>query len=306
VEAALCERTRQSFAGVLAMAPARPRRLLALQLNRWDLAAVIAVLRAWLAGAAPENALRAVLAIGELAPERFAELAGAPDIPGIAEWLTADGLAFTFVLRRAILDCGAPRDPRALERAVCAAFFKWALGELDERDAAQALVYECIRWQVDLLNVIGTLALVRSRERGAAPFKGGSHEGSAFDAGGRESIAEPVAPGTIPAAFLADLAGCDSLETAFEALTDTWLSPGIERGILAYGQARSLAVMERFLEAVMVERACRLFRRDMLGIGVALGYIWRTYAELCNLRMLARGASYRMTANAVREGLVFA
>jgi vacuolar-type H+-ATPase subunit C/Vma6 len=299
VEAALCEKTRLSFAGLLAIAPARPRRLLALQLNRWDLAAVIAVLRAWLAGAAPENALRAVLAIGELAPERFAELAGAPDVPGIADWLTADGLAFTFVLRRAILDCGAPRDPRALERAVCAAFFRWALGELDERDAAQAVVYECIRWQVDLLNVIGILAFVRAREGGGAPLEGG-----ALEIGARESSAEPVAPGTIPAAFLADLAACDSLESAFEALTETWFSPGIERGILAYGQSRSLAVMERFLEAVLVERACRLFRRDMLGIGVGLGYIWRTYAELCNLRMLARGVSYRMTANAVREGLV--
>jgi hypothetical protein len=186
---------------------------------------------------------------------------------------------------------------------VYAAFFRWAYAELDERDAAQAVVYECIRWQADLLNVLGALSLVQAREHGgSAPERSGA--GRAAEVGGTERSAESVAPGTISAAFLDDLAACDSLESAFEALTETWFLPGIERGILAYGQARSLAVMERFLEAVLIERACRLFRRDMLGIGVALGFIWRAYAELGNLRMLARGLSYRMTANAVREGLV--
>jgi vacuolar-type H+-ATPase subunit C/Vma6 len=287
VEAAILEKTRLTFARVLAIAPDRPRRLLAMQQNRWDLANVIAVLRARLAGAEPNKTVGAVLAIGELDPSRLEELAAAPDVPGIADSLTAGGHAFTFVVRRAILECDAPRDPRALERSACAAFYRWVLAQLDPSDAAEAVVTDCIRWQVDLLNVLSLLGLVRAREHG-----------------GPLPEEEPIARGTIPAAFLARLGSSDSLESAFEALTETWFSPGIEKGILAYGQARSLAVMERFLEAVLIERACRLFRRDMLGVGVALGFIWRVYAELCNLRMLARGVGYRMTANAVREGLV--
>ena len=51
-------------------------------------------------------------------------------------------------------------------------------------------------------------------------------------------------------------------------------------------------------------QGCRLFRRDMLSIAVPLGFIWRKYSELVNLRLLARGAVYRMPANAMREGMV--
>ncbi len=288
VEEAILATTRRAFARILAIAPERPRRLLALQENRWDLASVIAVLRARLAGVAPARVAGAVLAIGELDPRRIEELAAARDVPGVADALTAGGQAFSFVLRRAILECDAPRDPRALERSVSSAFFRWVLAQLDTADAAEAVVADCIRRQVDLLNVLAVLGRVRARERGGSL----SPESD-----------EPIAHGTIPAALLARLAASDSLESAFEALTDTWFSPGIEKGILAYGQARRLAVMERFLEAVLVERACQLFRKDVLGVGVPLGFLWRLYAEFSNLRMLARGVAWRMTANAVREGL---
>ena len=62
--------------------------------------------------------------------------------------------------------------------------------------------------------------------------------------------------------------------------------------------------MERFLEATIVEYGCRLFRLDMLSLAVPLGFVWRKYSELVNLRMLARGAAYHMPANAIREGMV--
>ena len=62
--------------------------------------------------------------------------------------------------------------------------------------------------------------------------------------------------------------------------------------------------MERFLESVWIERACRLFRQDLLGMAVPLGFVWRKYSELVNLRLLARGALFRMPASAVRLELV--
>ena len=96
----------------------------------------------------------------------------------------------------------------------------------------------------------------------------------------------------------------DSLEAAFEALVDTYFADGVEKGILTYGQSQSLGVMERFLEAVSIERECRLFRQDLLGIAVPLGFIWRKYSECVNLRLLARGALFRMPANMVRLELV--
>jgi vacuolar-type H+-ATPase subunit C/Vma6 len=113
-----------------------------------------------------------------------------------------------------------------------------------------------------------------------------------------------IGRGTIPEKILRELGSAETLETAFEVLMNTYLARGIEKGILAYGQAQSLAVMERFLEEVVVERECRLFRQDLLGLAVPLGFIWRKYCELSNLRMLARGTAYRMSSPAIRQELV--
>jgi vacuolar-type H+-ATPase subunit C/Vma6 len=208
-------------------------------------------------------------------------------VRNLADALTTWKHAFAFALRRAIRECPRQEDPAALETALYRGWFHWALSELVAEDPRHRPVREMLRRQIDLVNVMAALELVRDRERGEA----------------REAI-EPIPGGRIPERALSKVADCRTLEAAFEALVGTSFSPGIERGILAYGQASSLAVMERFLETTVVEYGCRLFRMDMLSIAVPIGFIWRKYSELVNLRMLARGAAYRMPANAVREGMV--
>ena len=64
--------------------------------------------------------------------------------------------------------------------------------------------------------------------------------------------------------------------------------------------------MERFLEMVVVEAGCKLFRSDPLGAGVAIGYIWRKYNEFVNLRIVLRGKTYSVPDNTIREELLLA
>jgi vacuolar-type H+-ATPase subunit C/Vma6 len=65
-------------------------------------------------------------------------------------------------------------------------------------------------------------------------------------------------------------------------------------------------VMERFLEMVVIEAGCRLFRTDPLGPGVSLGFVWRVYNEFVNLRIVLRGKSYGVPPNIVRQELLLA
>ncbi len=290
VEAAAVRNTRATFAKVLADAPPEPRRLLAVLLNRWDVANVLALARALLAGASPQEAYGALLPIGELSNAQLVELSAERDLRGLADCLTTWGHAFAFALRRALQECENPADPRAVEHVLYAGYFSWALPQLRPSDRPQGIVRDCIRMQIDLTNVGAAFALVRDK-------------GSSADRGMKGRI-EPIARGLIPPAVLREIAAADSLEAAFETLMETYLAPGVEKGILAFGQARSLAVMERFLEEVVLERGCRLFRKDVLGIGVPLGFIWRKYCELANLRLLARGVAYAMPPNAIRQELV--
>ena len=287
VESALCENVRAAFTKILGMAPPEPRRLIALQLNRWDVANVMALLRGKLCGAGPRELFAAVLPIGELNETQLGELSAEADVASLADALPTWKHAFAFALRRAIRECSEQDDLAALENALYRGWFQWALAQLTAEDPRHAPVRESLRRQIDLVNVLISLELIRDRE----------------GSGAREGI-EPIPGGKLPWGALSELGACDTLVSGFEMLSSTYFGPGIERGILSYGQAQSLAVMERFLESVVIAHGCRLFRLDMLSAAVPIGFLWRKYNELVNLRLLARGIRYRMPANAMREGMV--
>jgi V/A-type H+/Na+-transporting ATPase subunit C len=292
VESAAIRNTHASFAKILVMAPPEPRRLVALFLNRWDVANIVTLARGILIGSGPGETRAGLLPIGELSEAQLVELAAEGDLPHLADGLTTWGHAFSFALRRALRECIAPDDPRAVERALYQAYFSWALPQLKPSDRQQRVVRDCVRMMIDLANLGMILARVRDRARASAEERAAS------------GPVETLGRGTIPDRLLAEIASADTLEAAFESLMETYFAPGVEKGILSFGQAQSLAVMEGFLEEVVMERGCRLFRRDMLGISVPVGFIWRKYCELANLRLLARGIAYGMPPNAIRQELV--
>jgi V/A-type H+-transporting ATPase subunit C len=286
IEAALRTNVSAAFARLLSAAPPEPHRLIALQLNRWDVANVVALLRGKIAGAEPRETLDGVLPIGELSWTQLGTLAAETSVDDLADALTTWKQPIGFELRRAIRECEDRRDFRALERALYRAYFAWALAQLREDDPQQKLVRHCICRHIDMMNVITILTCIREEEEAATV---------------RDELYER---GTLDLKALGELQSCKTLEDAFEWLADTSLGAGVEKGILTYGQSQSLGVMERFLEAVAVERACRYFREDLLGIAVPLGFIWRKYSECVNLRLLARAALFGMPANTVRLELV--
>lgn len=286
IDAALRRNTRAAFSRLLSAAPPEPRRLIALQLNRWDVANVLALLRGRLAGAEPHEVLAAVLPVGELTDAQVQELAAERDVAGLADALTTGKHPIGFELRRAVRECDSPEDPRALEHALYHAYFAWALAQLRADDPHQGLVRDCICRHIDMMNLLTILTSIRQKDE-EAPTE-----------------AELYERGTLEEKSLRELSSCETLEDAFEWLVGTYLAPGVEKGILTYGQTQSLGVMESFLEAVAVERACRYFRQDMLGMAVPLGFIWRRYSEYVNLRLLTRAALFRMPAPAVRLELI--
>ncbi len=115
---------------------------------------------------------------------------------------------------------------------------------------------------------------------------------------------EWIPGGLLKKRFLERLAGSPNLEAAFGALDETYFAPAIEKGILAYGESRSLGVMERFLEELVIQAGCRLYRGDLLSIAVPVGYLWKKYNETVNLRALCRGIAAHVPANTIRKELL--
>jgi ATP synthase A1 C subunit len=286
LESALGRNLRLSFAKLLSIAPPEPRRLLCVQVSQWDAANILAVVRGIATGAEPQEITQAVLPVGEFSEPQLAELADQPDLASLSNALSTWGYAFAFQLRQVLRDPRQPRDLVSLEAAINSTYFQWALEQLAARDPGAGVVRRMVRMQIDLANVRESLDLVRHKIReepleGFQPLAGGLLSGKVFEA------------------ILASL----GMIEAFEALEGTYFAPGIERGILAYGEAGSLGVMERFLEAVVIEEGSRLYRGDPLGVQVPLGFLWRKYGEFLNLRIVVRGKRYRMPVNAIREEL---
>ncbi len=283
IEKALHRSLVACFERVRAMAEPGPRALLDTQLARWDLQNVLAVLRGITAGAARRQIEPALIPAGAFAQSQLTELAASTDAISLARKLVTWNYPFAFELHDAIIGKrGIPFDLTRAEAAMFNAYYRWAL-TLEASDAEnRRIVRSLVRLQIDLANVKAALTRVRHKDLAFSRIPGGRLKDS----------------------FLARLARSATLEEAFSALDESYFAPGIERGILAYGASRSLGVMERYLEEMVIQAGCRLYRREMLSIAVPLGYLWRKYNETVNLRALCRGRAARMPANAIRKELL--
>jgi V/A-type H+/Na+-transporting ATPase subunit C len=271
------------FSRVRAMAAPGPRALLDTQLARWDVQSILAVLRGIAAGAGQRQIAFALVPAGALPESRLAELASSPDPASLARKLVTWNYLFAFEMRNAILEGhDAVFDLSRVERAMYAAYYRWALSLEASGSEDRRIVRALVRKQIDLANIKAALDIVRHQDQPCDPIPGGR----------------------LKDAFLFRLARSATLEEAFSALDESYFAPGIERGILAYGESRSLGVMERHLEEMVVLAGCRLFREDPLSIAVPVGYLWRKYNETVNLRVLCRGRAARMPANAIRKEML--
>ncbi len=288
IEAGLRANLARTFNKLRKISEGEPHRLLTLQLNWWDVANVLAVVRGKANNASETDILAATLPVGLFDEAQLRELAKQPDLELVADTLTDWGCEFAFPLRRGILAHPGATDLPALELTLHDAYFEWALDQLAPDDPNQALLRMALGWRIDMLNLVAALRVARERERG-------------------RQIATPalIGGGHLRLTLLHQVSECRQLEKAFEIIDGTYFAPAIEKGILTFGETRRLASMERFLETVIIEAGCKLFRQNMLNLSVVLGYVWRKYSEFVNLRILLRGAAYGVPANMIREELFF-
>ena len=259
----------RSFSRVRSMAPEGARQLLDTQLARWDLQNVLAVLRGIEARATPRELSAALLPAGAFTEAQLAELSQSPDPISLARKLATWNWLFAFKLHDAVL---ARRGP---QRRLYAAYYTWALSVEGSGAEDRRIVRALLGEQIDLSNIRAALDLIRHEDQ-REPFGARSPEGR------------------LNARFFSRLLGSATLEEAFSVLDESYFAPGIEKGILAYGESRSLGVMERYLEEMVIRAGCRLYRQDPLSISVPIGYLWRKHNQVVNLRALCRGRSARM------------
>jgi V/A-type H+/Na+-transporting ATPase subunit C len=286
LETGLRDTLCKTYRKVLALAPARPRRLLQIQLLYWDVLNILTLCRGQIKESSTEDTVAGLFPAGELDEAKLVELAGQSDLIALADTLCTWGFPFAFALRKSLVHQTGSGALLAIENVLAREYFAWAQSEVSGSDENQSLVRGHLECQIDRVNIMSALRNVRHTVEGecveAMPW---------------------VAQGRLTQSWLGALRNCADLDLALEMVAGTYFAPAIERGILAFGEHRRLGLVERLLEGMVLARGCRMFRSDPLGIGVAAGFLWRKFNEFLNLRILLRGKAYALPGPAIREEL---
>lgn len=266
-----------------------PLKLIDIQLERWDLENIIAVLRGKRRGAEADEIQRALFPAGRFHPAQLSALAAEDDAASVADALSTWGHFSAPAVRSALRAASSDSAWSEMESELYRRYYDYSFSRLDPLDGNEAILRGHLALQADLVNILALLKRADRRSRGETP--------AAFAA---------IPGGTLRTFILSDLEKAPDVERSLESLELTSFSQAVERGILSFGRDKRLAVIERFLEAVVIKAGMKLFRGDPLSSGVPLGYLWKKVSEFMNLRILLRGKRFRMPANAVKEALILA
>ncbi len=277
-----------TFNRIYLLAPEHPRRLLAIQMRWADMKNVLTLLRGKVTGAGTEDIKSGMLSGGTLDEPRLVELAQEPDSLAVINTLSVWGFPLMGPLKQMGTRVRQRQFLVEAENCLVQAYFDWAWDTTSGGDRNSALIRDFVRQQIDLMNVLISLRIVRHQAQGT-----------------EVPMVALLPHGRLERRVLDRMRRCRDLDDALEILAGTYFSSGVARGILAFGEHRRLRMMERFLEHVVLATGCRMFRMDPLGIGVASGFLWRKFNEFLNLRILLRSKTYQRPTAAIREELLF-
>jgi len=266
VDRALASSLRATTRSMLAFSDGTPRMMIAALLRRNDLEDLKTIARALHAGRA--DALEggidagALGGLGELRPSVLEAMADAADLPSAAQRLAVSKHPLSPAFTRAARAYASDGDLLAFEVALDRAAFAELSREAQRLGSDLFIAY--VRREIDAANLRTALKLEGRPDDAEALFVPGGREVSQTLYG---QIVE---------------AGIDGLSK---------LGGGTFASV---AQAADASEAERAIRAALDAAAKRAALRDPLGIGVVIRYLRAREAEAAKLRLLARGAYYRV------------
>ena len=263
-------------------------------LSRWDVANVVALLRAQAVEADVDDAVSMVVAAGTIDEAAAREIAGQPGLRAaaglLAAWSVPDDRTALAALR-GIAAYEATGDLAMLEEEVLRA---WA-AQMDEelaRLGRAGAPLDALREEVDQRNALLALrvrALPRLRSAGTeAPTRERFVPGGLIDRRVFPVAAAAASPGDAAAV----LAGPTAAAPWRPALT-RWVADG------------DLSRLQRELQVSHTLRTMALFRSgDPLGVAVPLAYVFAKENEARNVRIVAYGGASGVPPAVIRDQVV--
>ena len=288
IDDALKDNMVRTFEKVMGFINDEAKLLSGTLLGRWDLFNIKTIIRGKHMKLRPETIIDSLLPVGEMTQVELKELAGLEDILAVNDTLWTWGVPYSIPLRESVPEYLKENDLSVIELSLDRYYSEWAARRLTSRRANYKLARLILGLQVDSTNLVTAFRLLKAdtTDMDVARFflPGGVH------------VSEEL--------FLS-LAGLSDVDEVIGALKGTPYSAQLEKVLVAYLDANSIAVLERALEDYVMRKALGSGFGDPLGFGVMVSYLYAKQNEVTNLRIIVKGNSVGMPPDRMRKELIF-
>jgi len=265
---------------ILAISEGRPRALLEIIVQRWDLVNLKTILRGKHSNKSEEEILSLLIPAGTMSEAILRELLKQETLRALSEVLATWGNPFFIPLKEGEAKYSKTRNLASLELSLDKFYFNQGLKVTQDGDVNSQMVREVLKTEIDGINIRTAFKLQKESIKNL-------RELDFFIEGGREITSK---------VFLSILQ-----------------NPSLEQGLLALRKTSfrlterpsDLHSLELFLERLLIKKFVQMYRWDPLTIGVVIGYLWMKYNELVNLRLIARGKLFQIPSDILVKELLF-
>ena len=137
------------------------KRLLEILLGRWDVYNIKTILRGRHINRTSEDIMPLLIATGALSESLLKELCLQEDIKGIADLLITWRSPYGYVIQEGIKEYKESNDISSIELRLDKFYFDDSLKRLNKNREADYYVYSMLSYQIDMLNVITSLRMLK-------------------------------------------------------------------------------------------------------------------------------------------------
>lgn len=287
VEDAVSRNLVDTFRKLLSFAQGDFRDPAAVFLQRWDLAAVKALLRTRHHNLSPPQALEDVPPGPTLTVALIRDLVERDSMEDVVAGLVAWNRRLAQPLAQRLPEYLETRDLTVLEDALDRRYFVENAKRLGwSEDPDTRFLARFLAMEIDRINL---RTLFQARHETDAP----------------RTLERMLPQGTLPADLLFRMAQADSPEEAVELLAPTAYRD-LAEPLFRLIQTGHFSGLERLFERLLMGEIRRMARTNVFSIAVLMLYAWLKYNEVLNLRLIARAVARHLPQARVREELIYA
>lgn len=287
VEDAASRNLVRTYRRLLGFAQGDIKALATAFLDRWDLAAVKALLRAKHQGLDTQAALDDIPPGPTLTVALVRDILDRDSMDAVLAGLMAWNRSLIQPLTHHVGEYLETRNVAVFEEALDRRYFVETVKQFRQSsDVNEKFLVRVLQLEIDRINLRIVFQAKREQDQ--------------------SRVEERLLPyGTLSRDGLMKVLQADNAEQAVDLLGASAYRD-LAALLVPYLEAGRFSGVERLFEKHLTTEIQRLARSDVFSVAVLMHYAWLKYNEVLNIRLIARGASRHLPQARVREELVFA